>query len=152
MLWTEMVVESKLKSKSRNSQSAFMLHNLLSARPWPGQPNKTGLAGLAWLGSLGCLGWPWLGWLAGRPGYLGWLGRPAGWQYEGFLCIWIRVYSARLFFWLRTEKNSSWDQFFPIRVYSARPRTEFIRQLSSLFGQFRVYSATLEFIRRPNKL
>ena len=118
-----------------------MLHNLLSARPWPGQPNKTGLAGLAWLGSLGCLGWPWLGWLAGRPGYLGVAGT-AGW-----LAIWrISVYLdsslfSQTFFWLQTEKklilrpvfsNSSLFGQAPNRVYSAT--LEFIRQLSSLFG------------------
>ena len=122
-----------------------MFHNLLSARPWPGQLNKTGLPGLDWLGSLGCLGWPWLGWLAGRPSYLGVAGT-AGW-----LAIWrISVYLdsslfGQIFFGSIPKKTHLETSFFQFEFIRPGPEP-------SLFGHFRVYSATLEFIRPLSSL
>ena len=112
-----------------------------------GLASPTKLAWLAWIGWAPWAAWGGPGladWLAGQAIW-GWLGRPAGWQYEGFLYIWIRVYSARLFFWLQTEKTHLETSFFQFEFIRPGPKP-------SLFGHFRVYSASFEFIRRPNKL
>jgi len=116
-----------------------------------GLASPTKLAWLAWLGWAPWAAWggPGLaGWLAGRAIWGGWDGRLAG-NMKDFCVFGFEFIRPDFFFGSRPKKTHLETSFFQFEFIRPGPEP-------SLFGHFRVYSASfefirLEFIRRPNK-